>query len=57
MSLAKLRKDRNCIKCSIEIRKGEKAYRSMLFATVNGVIRCDRVCPECMKAHGEFMPR
>ena len=55
VSLAKLRKDRHCIQCSVGMVKGQKAYRSMLFATVNGVIRCDRICPECMRIHGVFL--
>lgn len=52
VSYCKLRKARNCKECGIEIKAGDMAYRSLLFATVNDVIRCDRVCPRCVVAHG-----
>ena len=38
------------------IPKGTVAYRPLLFATINDIMRCDRICPNCMKDHGEFLP-
>jgi hypothetical protein len=55
VSLATLRKERRCKECWAILRKGEKAFRPMLFATVNGVLRCDRICPPCMSERGRFM--
>jgi len=56
MSLVKLRKERRCKECIMPIPKGTVAYRSLLFATINDIMRCDRICPNCMKDHGEFLP-
>lgn len=55
MSLGKLRKERKCLICWAALPKGAIAYRPMLFATVNTVMRCDRVCPDCMVTHGVFV--
>jgi hypothetical protein len=55
VSVATLRKERRCKGCWAALRKGEKAYRPILFAAVNGILRCDRICPSCMKEHGRFL--
>jgi hypothetical protein len=52
MSYCKLRKARNCKGCGVEIKAGTMAYRSMLYATINDVMRCDRICPHCIVDHG-----
>jgi hypothetical protein len=56
VSLVRMRKAHTCKECTGAVTKGSMAYRPLLFGSVNDVIRCDRVCPDCMKAVGQFLP-
>ncbi len=56
VSLVRIRKAHRCKECTAPLEKGSRAYRPMLFGNVGDVLRCDRICPICMKAVGEFLP-
>jgi hypothetical protein len=56
VSLVKTRKPHTCKECLVALPKGSAVYRPLLFGSVTDVIRCDRICPDCMKAVGQFLP-